>query len=243
MSETAIKVSNLTITYKGINRVSLKKALLKGEIPKSNEFVALEDISFEIDEGKILGIIGPNGSGKSTLLKAIAGIFSPDEGHIDLYNNTVSLQAIGVGFQQKLSGIENIYLSGLLLGFSEQEISAKMDSIIEFANIGKFIHKPVNTYSSGMKSKLAFSITALLETDVMLIDEILSVGDSKFKKKSYNKMKELILDDTKTVIIVSHNMQNLKELCDEVLWIEEGKMIMQGDPSAVIDEYLGKQAK
>lgn len=157
-------------------------------------------------KGQILGIIGKNGSGKSTLLRALAGIFSPDEGTIETYGNSISLLAIGVGFQKELSGRENIMLSGMLLGFSEQEVREKMPAIIKFAGLGKFIDMPVRTYSSGMYSKLAFSITAILETDIMLIDEVLSVGDQRFKKKSLRKMKSLIADEDRTVVIVSHSM-------------------------------------
>ena len=144
-------------------------------------------------KGEILGITGKNGSGKSTMLKAIAGIFSADEGSIDLHGTSISLLSIGVGFQKRLTGRENIVLSGMLLGFSEEHVRSKMDEIIAFAGLGKFIDLPVKTYSSGMYSKLACSITAILEADIMLIDEVLSVGDTKFKKKSYNKMKQLII--------------------------------------------------
>lgn len=145
--------------------------------------------------------------------------------------------SIGVGFNKKLTGKENIYLSGMLLGFSEEEIAAKEKEIIEFADIGDFIKKPVKTYSSGMYSKLAFAITAILETDIMLIDEVLSVGDAKFKEKSYNKMKELISDTHRTVIIVSHSLGTINELCDEVLWLEKGEVIMKGSAEEVIPKY------
>lgn len=188
-------------------------------------------------KGEILGIVGKNGSGKSTMLRAIAGIFSPDSGTIDLKGNSVSLLSIGVGFQPKLTGRENIVLSGMLLGFSEEQVRAKMDEIIEFANLGDFIDMPVKTYSSGMHSKLAFSITAILEADIMLIDEVLSVGDAKFKKKSYNKMKELISNEDRTVLIVSHSSETLKELCTSVLWLHEGEMKMIGKPEEVLPAY------
>ena len=171
------------------------------------------------------------------MLKALAGIFSPDEGNIDLHNKSVSLLSIGVGFNKSLTGRENILLSGMLLGFSEEEIRSKMDEIIEFAELGKFIDMPVKTYSSGMFSKLAFSITAILETDIMLIDEVLSVGDQKFKKKSYKKMKSLISDKKRTVVIVSHNISTLKELCDTVMWMHDGVIRMIGDPYEVLDKY------
>ena len=171
------------------------------------------------------------------MLRAIAGIFSPDKGSIDLHGHSISLLSIGVGFNKKLTGKENIYLSGMLLGFSEEEIAKKEKEIIKFADIGDFINKPVKTYSSGMYSKLAFAITAILETDIMLIDEVLSVGDANFKEKSYNKMKELISDDKRTVIIVSHSLNTIKELCDEVLWLNDGEVIMTGSADKVIPKY------
>ena len=171
------------------------------------------------------------------MLRAIAGIFSPDKGTIDLYGNTISLLSIGVGFNKKLTGKENIYLSGMLLGFSEEQIKEKEKEIIDFADIGDFMYKPVKTYSSGMYSKLAFAITAILETDIMLIDEVLSVGDAAFKEKSYNKMKELIADDHRTVIIVSHSLGTIRDLCDEVLWLHEGEVKMLGSVDKVLPLY------
>ena len=186
----AIEVKDLKITYKCVKSLSMRKSLFHLRKSKLEVYEALRGISFEVKKGEIMGIVGKNGSGKSTLLRAIAGIFSADSGSIELESDSVSLLSIGVGFQKKLSGRENIILSGMLLGFSEQEVRDKMDEIIEFANLGKFIDMPVKTYSSGMYSKLAFSITAVLETDIMLIDEVLSEGDAKFKKKSYKKMQE-----------------------------------------------------
>lgn len=233
----ALSVKDLYITYKGIHKMSVKKQLLKFKPSKSDIIHAVNGVSFEVEEGKILGIVGKNGSGKSTMLRAIAGIFSPDKGTIDLHGNSVSLLSIGVGFNKKLTGYENIYLSGMLLGFSESEIKEKEKEIIDFADIGDFIYKPVKMYSSGMYSKLAFAITAILETDVMLIDEVLSVGDVQFKKKSYDKMKELISSDTRTVIIVSHSTETLAELCDEILWIHDGKQKMLGKPEDVLPKY------
>jgi len=232
----AVTVKNLHITYRGLKKTSIR-ASWKKIGSKVELFKALKGVSFEIEEGKILGIIGKNGSGKSTMLRAIAGIFSPDKGTINLHNNTISLLSIGVGFNRKLTGRENIYLSGMLLGFSEEQIKEKEKEIIDFADIGEFIDKPVKTYSSGMYSKLAFAITAILETDIMLIDEVLSVGDVKFKEKSYNKMKELISDEHRTVIIVSHGLGTIKELCNEVLWLHEGKIKMIGKPEEVISAY------
>lgn len=237
MSKYAITVKDLHISYRTLKGFSIKKSLLKLKMSKTEIFEAVRGVSFNVEKGKILGIIGKNGSGKSTLLRSIAGIFSPDTGTIDLHGNSISLLSIGVGFQNKLSGYENIYLSGMLLGFSKQQIDEKIDDIIQFSELGKFIYKPVSSYSSGMYSKLAFSITAILETDIMLIDEVFSVGDVKFKQKSYNKMKELISDENRTVVIVSHSLGTLKELCDEILWLHDGKIKQIGNPNEVVDAY------
>ena len=233
----AIEVKDLKITYKCVKSLSMRKSLFHLRKSKLEVYEALRGISFEVKKGEIMGIVGKNGSGKSTLLRAIAGIFSADSGSIELESDSVSLLSIGVGFQKKLSGRENIILSGMLLGFSEQEVRDKMDEIIEFANLGKFIDMPVKTYSSGMYSKLAFSITAVLETDIMLIDEVLSVGDAKFKKKSYKKMQELIMDENRTVVIVSHSRETLEKLCTSLLWLHEGEIKMQGDTKTVLDAY------
>ena len=233
----AIEVKDLKITYKCVKSLSMRKSLFHLRKSKLEVYEALRGISFEVKKGEIMGIVGKNGSGKSTLLRAIAGIFSADSGSIELESDSVSLLSIGVGFQKKLSGRENIILSGMLLGFSEQEVRDKMDEIIEFANLGKFIDMPVKTYSSGMYSKLAFSITAVLETDIMLIDEVLSVGDAKFKKKSYKKMQELIMDENRTVVIVSHSTETLEKLCTSLLWLHEGEIKMQGDTKTVLEAY------
>ena len=233
----AIEVKDLKITYKCVKSLSMRKSLFHLRKGKLEVYEALRGISFEVKKGEIMGIVGKNGSGKSTLLRAIAGIFSADSGSIELESDSVSLLSIGVGFQKKLSGRENIILSGMLLGFSVQEVRDKMDEIIEFANLGKFIDMPVKTYSSGMYSKLAFSITAVLETDIMLIDEVLSVGDAKFKKKSYKKMQELIMDENRTVVIVSHSTETLEKLCTSLLWLHEGEIKMQGDTKTVLDAY------
>ena len=233
----AIEVKDLKITYKCVKSLSMRKSLFHLRKSKLEVYEALRGISFEVKKGEIMGIVGKNGSGKSTVLRAIAGIFSADSGSIELESDSVSLLSIGVGFQKKLSGRENIILSGMLLGFSEQEVRDKMDEIIEFANLGKFIDMPVKTYSSGMYSKLAFSITAVLETDIMLIDEVLSVGDAKFKKKSYKKMQELIMDENRTVVIVSHSTETLEKLCTSLLWLHEGEIKMQGDTKTVLDAY------
>ena len=203
-----------------------------------NDKNSVTDFNLDIEEKEFIAFVGPSGCGKSTTLNALAGIFSPDSGTIDLKGHSISLLSIGVGFQREMTGRENIILSGMLLGFSEEEVRSKEAEIIEFAEIGDFIDMPVRTYSSGMYSKLAFSITAILETDIMLIDEVLSVGDQKFKKKSYNKMKSLISNRDRTVIIVSHNIDTLKQLCDTVMWMHDGQIKQIGDPEPVLAEYV-----
>ena len=233
--EIAIHIKDLVVSYRDIKKFSIRKTLFNRE--KSSLFTAIKGISFDIKKGEIVGICGKNGSGKSTLLRAIAGIFSADKGIISLNGNTVSLLSIGVGFQRKLTGYDNIFLSGMLLGFSKEQIQEKLDDIIKFSELGKFIYKPVSSYSSGMYSKLAFSITAILETDIMLIDEVLSVGDIAFREKSYNKMKELINDENRTVVIVSHSSKTLADLCDRVIWLHEGNIVKDGKPSEVVGEY------
>lgn len=237
MSEYAIEVTDLCIRYKNLQKYSIKKSLMSFKRVKMGEFEAVKGISFKVKKGEILGIIGKNGCGKSTTLNAVAGIFSADAGSIDLHGNSVSLLSIGVGFQREMTGRDNIYLSGMLLGFSKKFIEEKEQEIIDFSELAQFIDKPVKTYSSGMYSKLAFAITAILETDIILIDEILSVGDQKFKQKSYDKMKSLISNDEKTVLIVSHNISTLKTLCDKVMWMHEGKIVKIGQPEEVLSEY------
>ena len=234
----AIEVKDLVISYQNLQKTSIKKNLLHFKRQRADRFVAVKGISFYVREGEILGIIGKNGSGKSTTLNALAGIFSPDSGTIDLHDHSISLLSIGVGFQREMTGRENIVLSGMLLGFSEEQVREKEAEIIEFAELGDFIDKPVRTYSSGMYSKLAFSITAILETDIMLIDEVLSVGDHKFKKKSYNKMRNLISNKDRTVVIVSHSLDTLSKLCDTVMWMHDGQIKRIGEPGPVLEEYV-----
>lgn len=232
----AIRVEDLSISYRALQRTSIRSSWMRfGQRVATYE--AVKHVSFEMPEGEILGIVGRNGAGKSTLLRAIAGIFSPDGGRIDLFGHTVSLLSIGVGFNRRLSGRENIYLSGLLLGYDEEAIAAKEEDIAEFSELGPFLDKPVRTYSSGMYSKLAFAITAMLETDITLIDEILAVGDAQFKRKSYARMRELISDENRTVLIVSHDLRTLEELCGELLWLDEGRVVRKGPTAEVLPAY------
>ncbi len=235
--ETAISVKNVKIKYKYLKKVSLIKMLFGRKHSRRESFYALKGVSFDVPKGHVLGVVGKNGSGKSTLLRAIAGIFSPDEGEISLHGNSVSLLSIGVGFMPALTGRENIFLSGMLLGFSNKQIEEKLDEIITFSELGAFIDRPVKTYSNGMYSKLAFSISAILETDIILIDEVLSVGDAKFKEKSYKKIKSLITEKDRTAIVVSHNPDTLTNICNSVLWMHEGEIKMIGTASEVLPKY------
>ncbi len=235
--ENAIEVKNLHIRYKCLRNTSIRNSLFKLKKNKAEIFEAVKGISFDVKKGEIVGLIGKNGSGKSTTLRAIAGIFSPDEGTIESYTESVALLSIGVGFQTRLTGRENIFLSGMLLGFPKEKIQEKMDDIIQFAELGQFIDMPVKTYSSGMFSKLAFSITAILEPEIMLVDEVLSVGDAKFRKKSGAKMQQLIKDANRTVILVSHNSDTIKRFCDRVIWLHEGEIKMIGKTAEVMPAY------
>ena len=238
MKVHAVDISKVNISYRTVQPYSVRHNLFRFERVKTRNVHALKDVSFYIEKGEVLGIIGRNGSGKSTLLKALAGIFSPDSGSIDIHGNSVSLLALAAGFQVEATGRENIMLNGLLLGFSEQHIREKMEEIIAFSELGEAIDVPVKTYSSGMRSKLAFSIAANLETDIILIDEILSVGDFHFRKKSYQKMRQIISDATRTAVIVSHQENTLQTLCDRVLWLDQGEIKMIGPAKETIAAYL-----
>ena len=232
----ALDVQHVSIDYKDISHMSLAKSFRKGEVKRSNIVRAVNDVSFSVNQGEILGIVGRNGSGKTTLLRSVAGIFQPDEGTIDTHGNRVSLMAIGIGFNGNNTGRENILKSGMLLGCKLDYVKEHMDEIIEFSELGDFIDRPVRTYSSGMYSKLSFAVTAVLDTDIMLVDEELSVGDERFRKKSFKKMEELMLSD-RTVLIVSHATDTLKKFCDKILWINDGQFMKLGDTEEVLTEY------
>lgn len=236
MKEIALDVEHVSIDYRDLSHMSLAKSLKQGEIKKSNIVRAVNDVSFSVHQGEILGIVGRNGSGKTTLLRSIAGIFQPDEGTINTHANRVSLMAIGIGFNGNNTGRENIIKSGMLLGCKYDYVIEHIDEIIEFSELGDFIDRPVRTYSSGMYSKLSFAVTAILDTDIMLVDEVLSVGDERFRKKSFKKMEELMLSD-RTVLIVSHATDTLRKFCDKILWINDGHFIMMGETDEVLAEY------
>lgn len=232
----ALSVKNVSIDYRDISHMSLAKSLKRGAVKKANVVRAVNNVSFDVKQGEIIGIVGRNGSGKTTLLRSIAGIFQPDEGTIDTFGNRVSLMAIGIGFNPNNTGRENILKSGMLLGCSLDYVKSHMDEIIEFSELGDFIDRPVRTYSSGMYSKLSFSVTAILDTDIMLVDEVLSVGDEHFRQKSFKKMEELMRSD-RTVIIVSHATNTLQQFCDRVLWINDGEYMMMGKTEEVLAQY------
>ncbi|MCM1990272.1 ABC transporter ATP-binding protein [Oceanirhabdus seepicola] len=240
MNDIAIKVENLNLKYIFINSMGVKKYIaniLKKNKSRTKEVLALTGVSFELEKGKTLGIIGSNGSGKSTLLRVLAQLYTPDIGKVALYSESVALLALGTGFQPELTGIENIYLSGLLLGMSKETIDKKINEIVEFSGIGDFVNSPVKTYSSGMKARLGFSIATNIEPDILLIDEILGVGDEAFKKKSNNRIKELI-ESNKTVVLVSHSVAAIREVCDCVLWLHKGEVVKFGDDViGITEEY------
>lgn len=236
MGDIALEVSHVSIDYKNLMHMSMHQALLKKDVKRADIIRAVDDISFTVEKGKILGIVGRNGSGKTTLLRSIAGIFQPDEGYIDTLGNRVSLMAIGIGFNANNTGRENILKSGMLLGCKLDYVKEHMEEIIEFSELGDFIDRPVRTYSSGMYSKLSFAVTAILDTDIMLVDEVLSVGDEHFRQKSYKKMEELMMSD-RTVLIVSHATNTLKKFCDNVLWINDGHFMKLGKTDEVLADY------
>ncbi len=235
MEQKLIKVDNIKLSYSPLVHKQGNRARIFGKHRK--RFVALDGVSFDVVPGEILGIIGKNGSGKSTLLRVLAGIIRPDSGSVDMGDNRVSLLTVSSSMIIELSGRDNIYLIGLQLGFSKKEIQRKYDQIVEFAELQAFIDQPVQTYSSGMRSKLSFAIAVYLTTEVVLIDELLSVGDVAFRRKSYAKMQELIQDKNHTVVIVSHDMGRLQSLCNRIVWLENGKLRQIGDPKTVIEDY------
>lgn len=236
MKNMALEVNHVSIDYKSLMHMSLHQSFLNKDIKKAEIIRAVNDVSFCVEQGEILGIVGRNGSGKTTLLRSIAGIFRPDEGFIDTKGNRVSLMAIGIGFNGNNTGRENILRSGMLLGCKLDYVKEHMEEIIEFSELGDFIERPVRTYSSGMYSKLSFAVTAILDTDIMLVDEVLSVGDEHFRKKSYQKMKELMMSN-RTVLIVSHATNTLQKFCDKVLWIDNGKFMEIGETDKVLEHY------
>jgi len=210
--------------------------------PPTEPFWALKDVSFTIGQAEVIGLIGKNGAGKSTLLKILTRITEPTEGRIDLYGRVSSLLEVGIGFHPELSGRDNIFLNGAILGMPRQEIRRKFDEIVEFAEIAKFLDTPVKRYSSGMYVRLAFAVAAHLEPDVLIVDEVLAVGDSAFQQKCLGKMRD-IRSQGRTVIVVSHNMSTVATLCQKVLWLDAGRVRMTGETARVVSSYLSEGAK
>jgi len=202
----------------------------------SDEFWALRDVTMTLQRGETLGLIGRNGAGKSTLLRILAGIIRPDRGEVRAFGHQATLLSLQVGFVPHLSGRENVFLSGLLLGLTWRRIQAEMDSIVAFSELEGFIDEPIQTYSSGMRARLGFSIAFHADPDILLVDETLGVGDAAFVKKSTAVMRERMRSD-KTVALVSHSPGSIRSLCDRAIWIEEGTVRSEGEPAKVLDEY------
>ena len=213
-----------------------------GDGLRKDEFWALQDISFDLKRGESLGLIGSNGSGKTTLLRLLTGIFPPDSGHISVRGRIGALIALGAGFHPHFTARENIYLNGCILGMSRAEIANKFDDIIEFAELGAFVDAPVSTYSSGMTVRLGFAIATFVNPELLLVDEVLSVGDMQFQLKCQRRIGDYIFAGG-TVVLVSHNMQAVKNVCDRVLWLERGRIIKDGDATTVIDAYEARSVK
>lgn len=235
-----IKVENVSMKFRknGDNILSLKEfviANIKKEV-KYDDFWVFKDISFEVKKGEVVGIVGRNGAGKSTMLKIISGILEPTEGKVSLGGRVVPMLELGSGFDYDLTGRENIFLNGAILGYSEDFLKEKYDEILEFSELGEFIETPIRNYSSGMIMRLAFSIATIVQPEILIVDEILAVGDEAFQKKSKRKMLELMGGGT-TVLFVSHSIAQIREMCNRVVWIENGKLKMQGDTKYVCDEY------
>lgn len=236
----SIKVEQVSISYQSalqptptlkdtLSKVSRRKQVLR-------EVRAVQDVSFEVPRGTVLGVIGANGAGKSTLVRAMAGILPPTSGRIEVHGRVSTLLALGVGFDRKLTGRQNVLLGGLAAGLRRDQLAGKYDEIVEFAELEEYMDMPMRTYSAGMYGRLAFSVAVNMEPDILLIDEALSVGDAHFKQKSFAKMRELC-EQAHTIVLVSHGMRALRQLADEVLWLDHGQMRGYGSPKQVIKDY------
>ena len=240
MSKTAIEVDNVSMKF-NLSREkvdSLKDYIfktIKREI-QYNEFWALKNVSFSVEKGDRVGILGLNGAGKSTLLKVISGVFKPTEGHVDKHGKMVPLLELGAGVDPQYTGKENIYLYGAMLGYTKKFIDSKYDEIVEFSELQKFMDVPVKNYSSGMKSRLGFSIATVVEPKILILDEVLSVGDAKFRKKSEKKIMSMF-DSGVTVLFVSHSLEQVQRLCNKAMILEKGKLIAYGDIDPISEQY------
>lgn len=238
--EPIIEVNHVTMRFRMANdRInSIKEYLvqfLKKRL-KYSEFEALKDVSFTVERGEIVGLIGHNGAGKSTMLKIISRIMKPTEGSVVVRGNVVPMLELGSGFDFDMTGRENIFLNGAILGYSEEFLKSKYQEIVDFSELGPFIDTPIRNYSSGMISRLAFSIASAVNPEILIVDEILGVGDADFQTKSQNRMMEMMGGGT-TVLMVSHNIKQIREMCDRVVWIEHGQVIDQGPAEQICSKY------
>lgn len=242
--EIAIKIQDVSKRYKLFKSKKHRafNALLPFLGKSYNDFYALKDISLEVKKGDILGVVGNNGSGKSTLMKIIAGVTQPTKGSVSVNGNLVPLLELGSGFHRDFTGFENIYFYTAILGFPKEQVLAKTQEIIEFSELGEFIHQPIRNYSSGMRSRLAFSVSININPDILILDEILSVGDVAFKEKSYNKIREFF-EQGKTILFVSHSLESIRSLCNRAILINKGELVMDDEPGKVIDYYREKIIK
>ena len=238
MSDWAVRINDVNKRFRLYHErnQSLKSAILRGRTSKHEDFWALEDISFDVIEGHTHGLIGSNGSGKSTLLKCLAKIYWPTSGTIEYRGRMASLLEVGSGFHLELSGRENIYLNGSILGMSKKEIDSKFDEIVDFSGVERFLDQPVKNYSSGMYVRLGFSIAINVDPDILVVDEVLSVGDEEFQRKSFQKFLEF-KKRGKTVILVTHTMPVVTDICDTATWINSGKMMQTGPAADVVATY------
>lgn len=238
--ETMIEVKNVTMRYRMTNdRVSNLKEYLIKRLKKRltiTYFTALDDVTFTVKRGEVLGLIGHNGAGKSTILKIISGIVRPTKGSVSIRGNVVPMLELGSGFDFDMTGRENIFLNGAILGYSEEFLKEKFEEIVEFSEIGQFIDLPLRNYSSGMIARLGFSIATMVEPEILIVDEVLAVGDAAFQEKSKKRMMELMGGGT-TVLFVSHSLAQIRELCDYVVWLDHGKVKMCGETQEVCDAY------
>lgn len=235
-----IKVDNVTLDYKVQHQKTsgLKEYVInyfKGKITY-DAFRALEDVSFEIKQGEVVGVIGRNGAGKSTLLKVIAGVLKPTAGTVEIKGALSPMLELGTGFDYDLTGRENIFLNGAILGYSKEFLESKYQEIIDFSELEEFIDQPLRTYSSGMAMRLGFSVSVMVNPEILIVDEVLGVGDAHFMEKSQSKMRELISGGT-TVLMVSHNLPSIEKFCSRVIWLDQGNLIMDGNANEVCREY------
>jgi ABC-type polysaccharide/polyol phosphate transport system ATPase subunit len=237
---TRIRVENVSVTYRTAmeRQPTLRSTLMRlGRRERvMREVEALKGVSFDVPHGMVLGIVGVNGAGKSTLMRTVAGILPPTSGRVEVEGRVSTLLALGVGFNKKLTGRENVILGGLAAGLTKDRLQEKYDEIVEFAELEEFMDMPMQTYSSGMYGRLAFSVAVNMDPDILLIDEALSVGDARFKRKSFEKMRELCGQD-RTILLVSHALGSIEELCDQALWIHKGELRLWDEPERVVKTY------